>query len=101
MAVAGLFYPLKVSPSGDVQGATTLDESMVQSWAQYIIDTERPFTLFQSSNTDDISLGVEKFRYSLSSKCPLVNFKVETTRELGRLIISVNWQENSTVLVVE
>lgn len=100
MTVTGLYYPLQATQSGDIQLASTLDETLVGSWAQFIIDTEQPFPVF-ASTADDISLGVEKFRYSLTNKCPAANFKVTASKQGNQLIVDVEWSEGTVSLTVQ
>lgn len=95
----GIYYPLEVTSSGDVRLASTNTEDLVASWARYIIDTEQPFQLFQPT-TDEVALGVEKFKYSLMQKVPLVDFSVTTEMTGNQLYVNLRWQERSVQIAI-
>lgn len=102
MTITGLFYPLEVTGSGDVRAASTLTNELVESYCRYILDTEAPFTLFETVPSEAISLGLEKFRYSLSSKVPAMVFIVTARMEgSNQMLITVEWNEQTITIAVE
>lgn len=102
MTITGLFYPLEVTGSGDVRSASTLTNELVESYCRYILDTEAPFTLFETVPSEAIPLGLEKFRYSLSSKVPAMAFIVTSQMASpNQLIVTVEWNEQTITLAVE
>jgi aminoglycoside N3'-acetyltransferase len=96
----GLFYPLTVTASGDVQIATTLTEDLVQSWARYLLDTEASFDLFETVGSAVTAEQLERFSYALRTKCPAVSFAITGRWERRVLIIDVAWREGSTLVEV-
>lgn len=101
MTTTGLFYPLQITGAGDLQVASSLTNELMESYCRWIADIEQPFTLFSSTGSNAIAVGLEKFRYALTSKVPAMRITVTGEMAGTQLIVNVAWDENVITIPVE
>lgn len=94
--IQGLFYPLTVTTSGDVQIAGTDTEDLIQSYARYLLDTECQFDVFEPVGSDVTAEQLERFIFAMRTKSPAINFEFRSRYEGRTLLIEIGWREVGT-----
>lgn len=101
METLGLFYPLAITPSGDIQLASTLTEDLVQSYARYLIDTgEAGFSPFEAVGSEVTAVELERFSFALRTKCPRIQFDIKSRWEGRVFLIDIGWNDVTTTVEV-
>lgn len=94
MLTTGLYYPLTVTPSGDIQPASTDTEELIASYARYLLDTEAPISVFEAVGSDVTAEQLQRFSYALRTKAPLLQFAITARWESRTLLIDIRWTES-------